>query len=262
MESRSSIHLPGVTTYPFREQIQEGEQTWRSTFFLEKKKAHDRIRSRREQSDIFFSQVASNVLNILRTYPATLDILVEAVTTLHWHTHHYATEDNFEPVRTLLASDTHANTLYSTLSRHTLRPTPYAAQDLYSQIQEHIAATPRATKVLDLGTRILTILARITHCCPSAIPTLLDSLRVLTAGRTRHKKEKQDWRFTNQTTHILSINLRGMDSADLIKLGEKGLDGLTKIRPDPPYLPRKPMDEEEGLCSLECCPRIAHHDSL
>jgi len=86
------------------------------------------------------------------------------MTTLHWHTPHFATEDNFESERTLFASDTHANTLCSTLSRHILRPTPYAAQDLNSQIQEHIAATPRATKVLDFGTRILTILARITHC--------------------------------------------------------------------------------------------------
>jgi len=171
---------PELTTYPFREPIQEGEETWRSTCFREKKKAHERIQSRREQTDIFFSQVESNVLNILRTYPATLDILVDAMKTLHWHTPRFATEDNFEPARTLFASDTHANTLYSTLSRHTLRPIPYAAQDLHSQIQEHIAATPRATRVLDLGTRILNILARITHCCPSAILTLLDSLWVLT----------------------------------------------------------------------------------
>jgi len=83
--------------------------------------------------------------------------------------------------------------------------------------------------VLDLGTRILNILERITHCCPSAILTLLDSLRVLTAGRTPCKKEKQDWRFTNQTAHILSMNLRGMYSEDLIKLGEKGSDSLLKF---------------------------------
>jgi len=151
------------------------------------------------------------------------------MTTLHWRTPHFATEDNFELARTFFVSDTHANTLYSTLSRHTLRRTPYAAQDLNCQIQAHVAATPRATKVLDLGTRILSILARITHCCPSALPTLLDSLRVLTAGRTPYKKEKQDWRFTNQTAHILSMNIREMDSENLIKLGEKGLDSLLKF---------------------------------
>jgi len=174
---------PEFATYPFREPIQEGEETWRSTFFRDKKTAHERIRSRRKQTDTVFSHVASNVLNILQTYPATLDILVEAMNTLHWHTPLLSPEADVLGWK-LFASDTHANTLYSTLSRHTLRPTPYAAQDLISQIQEHIAATPRATRVLDLGTRILNILARITHCCPSAIPTLLDSLRVLTAGRT------------------------------------------------------------------------------
>ena len=105
-------------------------------------------------------------------------------------------------------------------------PTPFAAQDLNSQIQEHIAATPRATRVLGLRTRILSTLAKFIHCCPSAIPTLLDSLRILTAGTSPCKKQKQEWRFTNQTAYILLMNLREMDSEDLIKLGEKGLDSL------------------------------------
>jgi len=77
---------PEFTTYSLREPIQEGEETWRSTFFRDKEKSHERIRNRREQTDTVFSHVASNALNILRTYPATLDILVEAMTTLQWHT--------------------------------------------------------------------------------------------------------------------------------------------------------------------------------
>jgi len=114
MESRSPIHLPGVHYQPFPRTNQEGEETWRSTFFRDKEKAHERIRSRREQTDTVFSHVASNVLNILQTYPATLDILVEAMNTLHWHTPLLTPEDDFLG-RKLFASDTHANTLYSTL---------------------------------------------------------------------------------------------------------------------------------------------------
>jgi len=95
------------------------------------------------------------------------------LTTLQWRTPHLTTEDKYE--RELFAGSAHANTLYSTLSRHALRPTPYAAQDLNSQIQEQIAATPRALRVLDLGTLIIDTLGQFNHRCPSAIPTLLDS---------------------------------------------------------------------------------------
>jgi len=95
-----------------------------------------------------------------------------------------------------------------------------------SQIREHISATPRATRVLGLGNRILNILVKFNHCCLLAIPILLDSLRVLTAGRTPCKKEKQEWSCTNQTAYLLSTNVRGMDSEDLINLGDKGLDSL------------------------------------
>jgi len=128
--------------------------------------------------------------------------------------------------RELFAGSAHANTLYSTLSRHTLRPTPYAAQDLNSQIQEQIAATPRAVRVLDLGTRIIDTLGKFNHRCPSAILTLLDSLRILTAGRTPNKKQEKDWKLTHQTARILSMNLRKFDSTDLIALGGNGLDSL------------------------------------
>jgi len=159
------------TTHPFREPIPEGEETWRSTFFRDKEKAHERIRSRREQTDTVFSHVASNVLNILQTYPATLDILVKAMNTLHGQTPIFTPEDDVLG-RKLFASDTHANTLYSALSRHTLRPTPYAAQDLLSQIREHMAATPRATRVLGLGNRILMMMIAFITFKSSLVPLL------------------------------------------------------------------------------------------
>jgi len=107
------------------------------------------------------------------------------MTTLQWQTPHLTIEDKYE--RELFAGSARADTFYSTLSRHTLRSTPYAAQDLNSQIQEHIAVTPRAARVLGLGTLIIDTLVKFNHCCPSAIPTLLKSLRVLTAGRTPSK---------------------------------------------------------------------------
>jgi len=150
---------------------------------------------------------ASNVLNIFQTYTATLNILVEAMNTLHGRTPPWSLVDDDLRWK-LLGSDTHANTLYSALSRHTLRPTPYAAQDLPSQIWEHIAATPRTTKVLVLADWILNTLIKFNHCCPSAILTLHDSLRVLTAGRVPCKKEKQDWSYTQRTASLVSMNLR------------------------------------------------------
>jgi len=80
--------------------------------------------------------------------------------------------------------------------------------------------------VLDLGTLIIHTLGQFNHRCPSAIPTLLDSLRILTAGRSPSKKQKKDWELTNQTARILSMNLRKLDSTDLIALGDNGLDSL------------------------------------
>ena len=179
------IIYPEFTIDTLRVPIQEEKETWQSTFYRKKEKAQKRIRNQREQTDPVFTQIASNVIGILRTYPATLDILVEAMTTLQWKTPHLTTEDKYE--RELFAGSAHTDTFYSTLSRHTLRSTPYAAQDLNSQIQEHIAVTPRAARVLGLGTLIIDTLVKFNHCCPSAIPTLLKSLRVLTAGRTPSK---------------------------------------------------------------------------
>jgi len=73
---------PEFTIDTLRAPIQEEKETWRSTFYREKKKAQERIRSRRERIDPVFTQTARNVFEILRTYPATLEILVEAMETL------------------------------------------------------------------------------------------------------------------------------------------------------------------------------------
>jgi len=116
------IIYPEFTIDTLRVPIQEEKETWRSTFYREKEKAQKRIRNRREQIDPVFTQIARNVLGILRTYPATLDILVEAMTTLQWQTPHLTTEDKYE--RELFAGSAHADTFYSTLSRHTLQSTP------------------------------------------------------------------------------------------------------------------------------------------
>ena len=115
-------------------QTSEEKNTWSSTFYREREKAQDRIHSQTEHIDPVFTPTVRNILEILRTYPATLDIQVEAMTTLQWRIPHITKQDNYE--LELFAGSAHANTLYSTLSRHTLRPTPYAAQDLDGQIQD------------------------------------------------------------------------------------------------------------------------------
>jgi len=73
---------------------------------------------------------------------------------------------------------------------------------------------------------IIDALGQFNHRCPAAIPTLLDSLRILTAGRSPSKKQEKDWQLTNQTARILSMNLRKSESTDLTALGVKGLDSL------------------------------------
>jgi len=80
--------------------------------------------------------------------------------------------------------------------------------------------------VRELGLWTLKTLGKVKHCCPSAILTLLDSLRVLTVGRAPWKKEYQDWIHTGFTASLLAMHLRGMASDDLIKLGKRGLDDL------------------------------------
>jgi len=73
---------------------------------------------------------------------------------------------------------------------------------------------------------IIDSLEKLNHRCPTAIPILLNSLWVLTAGRTPRKKLEQDWKLTNQAAHILLMNLRRMYSEDLIKLCGNTLETL------------------------------------
>jgi len=136
------------------------------------------------------------------------------------------TTDEVDDETELFVGNSHTNALYSTLSRHTLRPTPYAAQNLGGQIQEHIAVTPRAAKVLNLGTRIMVTLTQYTHCCSQHLQILLNSLQILTSARHPNEKQEKDWLLTLQTAQILRINLRKFDSKDLIALGAKGEESL------------------------------------
>jgi len=209
--------IPGVQTL-------EEENTWRSTFYRERERVQDRMRSLREPIDPVFTPTVRNTLKILWIYPATLDIQVEAMTTLQWRISHITKQDNYELEH--FAGRAYVNTLYSALSRHILRPNPYAAHDLNSQIQEHTAVTPRATRVLCLGALIIDSLETLNHRCPTAVPILLNSLRVLTAGRTPRKKLGQDWKLTNQAAYILLTNLRRMYSEDLTRLGGNTLETL------------------------------------
>jgi len=216
---------PEFDTHPSRKLIQDSEGTWRATFFRDQENAQVTIRHQREDTKTDPWHEVSNIPHIIQTYPASLDILGDAMNALYRRDPPWSSGN--EVLRWYLSgADTLANTLYYTLSRHTLRPTPYSAQDLPSQIREHIADTPRATKVLLLGEGILNTLVKFKHCCRSAILTLHDSLRILTAGRAPCKKEKQDWIHTQRTDSLLSTNLRGMVSEDLIKLGKQGLDAI------------------------------------
>jgi len=86
----------------------------------------------------------------------------------------------------------YATTLYSVLSRHVLRPGPYAARDLESQIREHTTITPRSTRLHRLRTLVLACLEEFYHHCPAAIMILVESLQVLTLGRIPRKKIVQD----------------------------------------------------------------------
>jgi len=110
---------PEFATHPFLEPTREGEETWRATFFRDKENAHVTIRDQRKHTEADPLQEAFYV----QTYPATLNILVEAMNTLYGRTLPWSLGDD-DPRWKLLRSDTHAKTLYSALSRHTLRPTP------------------------------------------------------------------------------------------------------------------------------------------
>ena len=170
----------------------------------------------------------SDTLHIIQIYPFFPNILEEAIHALCMLTPPWRA-GNEEHRWHLLGAETLVHTLYSTLSRHALRSTPFSALDLPRQTREHTLATPRALIVRELGLWTLITLGKIKHCYPSAILTLLDSLQVLTAGRAPWKKEYQAWLLTELTAALLAMHLRGMVNADFIKLDERGLEGLIQF---------------------------------
>ena len=204
-------------------QTSEDENSWRFAFHRERLKAGDRISRLRAPTEPSTTLSMSNILDELRTYPATLNTQIEAIKTLQWWISQIK-QENYESEH--FASRSHVITLYAALSRHIIRPNPYAAQDLNSQIQEHIAVTLRAIRTLCLGTLVLERLGKLHHNYHTAIRILLNSLRVLTAGRTPREKVGQDWKLTKQAAFILLINLKGMYREDLVRLGANTLETL------------------------------------
>jgi len=164
-----------------------------------------------------------NILDVLRTYPATLDIQVEAMWAFRWRISYITEKDNYELEN---VGRPYVNTIYSALSRHVLRPNPYAAQDLNSQIKEHTTVTPRSIRALCLGTLILESLEKLHLHCPTAITILLDSQLVLTAGRTPREKIGQDWMLTKQVAFILLMYLRELKREDLVRMGANTMETL------------------------------------
>ena len=82
--------------------------------------------------------------------------------------------------------------------------------------------TPRADKVLNLGTSIIATLTQYPHCCPQHLQTLLYSLHILTSARHPNEKREKDWQLTLQTAQILRANLYKFDSTDLKTVGAQG----------------------------------------
>jgi hypothetical protein len=148
-------------------QTSEEENSWRSAFHRERKKARVRISSLREPTDPSATPRVRNILDVFRTYPATLDIQVKAMWAFQWRISHITEKDSYELKH---AGRPYVITLYSTLSRHVLRPNPYAVQDLNSQIKEHTTVTPRSTRALCLGTLILESLKKL-HPMDTGAPT-------------------------------------------------------------------------------------------
>ena len=203
----------------------QGEkETWLSNFYREQERVQHRIREQREGPQLAFVNIARNVFDNIRSYPANLNILIEALLLLNGSTPLSTEEDALGTE--FFAGNSHNNTLYSILSRHALRPNPYAAQDHVGQRQEHIEATSRSDKVLKLGFSIFATLTQIPRSCPQHIQTLLDSLLVLTSARPPKEKYEEDWQLTLKTAQILRANLYKSECKDLKILGTKGEETL------------------------------------
>jgi len=94
-------------------QTSEEENSWRSAFHREREKARDRISSLRDPTDPSAAPRVRNILDVLRTCPATLDIQVEAMWAFRWRISHITEKDNSELEN---AGRPYVNTIYSALS--------------------------------------------------------------------------------------------------------------------------------------------------
>ena len=72
------------------------ENSWRSAFHRERKNARDRISSLREPTDPSATPRVRNILDVLRTYPANLDIQVEVMRAFQWRISHITKKNNYE----------------------------------------------------------------------------------------------------------------------------------------------------------------------
>jgi len=77
-------------------QTSEEENSWRSAFHRERKKARVRISSLREPTDPSATPRVRNILDVFRTYPATLDIQVKAMWAFQWRISHITEKDSYE----------------------------------------------------------------------------------------------------------------------------------------------------------------------
>jgi len=211
---------PELTPDTPRGSSQEDEETWLSNFQREQERVRIRIWERRVGPPIGSTNTARYAFNNIRSYPANLNILIETMRLLNWSillmTEEAAHDAEF-PI-----GNSHNNALYSILSRHVLRPTPYAGRNIGCQRQEHIEIAPCADKVLNLGTSIIATLTQYPHCCPQHLQILLHSLHILTSARQPNEKREKDWQLTLQTAQILRANLHKFDSTDLKTVGAKG----------------------------------------
>jgi len=112
-----SIYPEFTNDIPETQTLKE-ENSWRSAFHRERKKARDRISSLREPTEPSTTPRVRNILDVLRTYPATLDIQVEVMRTFLWRICHITKKDNYELEH---AGKSYVSTLYSALPRHILK---------------------------------------------------------------------------------------------------------------------------------------------
>ena len=111
-----------------RELIQGEGDTWRATFFRDRDNAQAMIRYLRKDTATDPWPVMSNILNIIQIFPSSPTILEEAMHALCMLTPPWRTGNDVLGWY-LLGAETLANTLYSTLSRHALRSTPYSRSE-------------------------------------------------------------------------------------------------------------------------------------